>query len=77
MLLDRVPVVEHLVVPVGVAVINPLLTSVANFLDNPRTFRIFSLVVYTGKKLHHIVFCIAGIVDSCLLCSPEQVECIY
>ena len=54
---------EHLVVPVGVAVIDPLLAASADFLHYPRTVRILGLVVDTGEKLKHILLGIVGVIS--------------
>ena len=65
-----------LVIPIGVAVINPLLLSVADILDNPRTVRILGLVVDTGEKLHHISVRVGGIFLSGVR-HPELIDGIY
>ena len=67
---------EHFVIPVGIAVIYPLLFTVADFLDNPRAVRILSLVIDTGQKLHHVMLGIARIRGSGCLSLPECIQSI-
>ena len=75
MLLNRVLVVVHLVIPVSVAVVHPLLLTITYLLHNPWTIRMLSLVVYTCKKLCHIILCICGILLT-RISLPELIHCI-
>ena len=70
------PVIEHLVIPVGVAVIYPLLLAVPYFLDNPRTVRILGLVIDTGEKFEHIVLGVVRVILMGGLGPPEKVKSV-
>ncbi len=75
MLLNRVSVAEHLVIPVCVAIVNPLLFSVTDIGHNPRTVRILGLVIDAGEKLHHIVLGVSCIWSTGSLGFPECIQC--
>ena len=58
----RMLVIIELVIPVGVAVVDPLTAAVAEILDDPRTIGILGLVVDTGKELGHVVVVVGSVV---------------
>ena len=70
------PVIEHLVIPVCVAVIYPLLLAVPDFLDNPWTVRMLGLVIDTGEEFEHIVLRVIGVILMGGLSPPEEVKSI-
>ena len=61
-LLDRMPVVVQLVVPVRVAVVHPLLAAVADLLHDPGTLRILRHVVHAGQEFGHVVLGVGRVV---------------
>ena len=73
MLLHRVLVVEHVVPPVEVTVVQPLVHSVANLFDDPRTVRVLDLVVHSGEEPLHIGIIVEDIVGT-LRCLAELVD---
>ena len=70
-------VTVQFMIPVGVAVVNPLVSTVTHLFYDPWTIRILSLVIDTGKKLHHIVVSIVTVWSSTCICLPEKVYGIY
>ena len=64
--LDRMAVVEHGMPPVGVAVVDPLVASVPEILDDPGTGRILGLVIDTGQQLGHVVVGVGRVLLACV-----------
>ena len=71
-LLYRMLIAVHVVVPVIVAVVDPLFLAIPYFLDYPRAVRVLSDIVHTGQQFHHVPVCIFDVVGSGL-CLPEFV----
>ena len=67
---------EHLVVPVGVAVVDPLFLATADVLDDPRAVRVLGLVIDTRKHFHHVVLGVASVRSAGGLCLPEKVKSV-
>ncbi len=61
-LLDRMPVVVQLVVPVRVAIVHPLLAAVADLFHDPGTLRILRHVVHAGQEFGHVVLGVGRVV---------------
>ena len=75
MLLNRVLVIEHLMVPVSIAVVDPLLLTVTYLFYSPWSVRMLGLVIDTCKHLSHIVIVVSGILLTSVSL-PELVDCI-
>ena len=65
-------VLEQVVVPVEVGVVNICVAAVALVDLHPRTFGVFDLVVAAGPQFHHVLLGVVGVVGACVGV-PEQV----
>ena len=65
-------VLEQVVVPVEVGVIDICVAAVALVDLHPRTFGVFDLVVAAGPQFHHVLLGVVGVVGACVGV-PEQV----
>ena len=63
---DRVPVIVEFVIPVGIAVVNPLVAALAEILHYPRTCRILGHIVDAGEELNHILVSIGGVLGTAI-----------
>ena len=70
---DRVLVIVEFVVPVGVAVVNPLVAALTEILDYPRTRRVLGNIVDTGEELNHVIVRVAGVLVAAVS-HPELVH---
>ena len=58
---DRVLVIVEFVIPVSIAVVNPLVAALAEIFHYPGTCRVLGHIVDAGEELNHILVSVGGV----------------